>query len=170
MQRVAIVAKITIDDVALDDWKTGRPSMLTCFVSALLMRGFARDRVEVVIGERFLRHRGPDGNCSCDGVVSQCPQLALHAVQVPATSCSCAFLNDVPLPLVTVTHPSMSAALVVASDRQHVIGNPRETPREVRGFDTVSGAAVVLERPDERRCEKRLPAARGSGCDWSACL
>ncbi len=29
----------------------------------------------------------------------------------PATSCSDAFLNDVPLPLTTVTQPSMSAAL-----------------------------------------------------------
>jgi predicted protein tyrosine phosphatase len=69
----------------------------------------------------------------------------------PATSCSFAFLNAVPLSLVSVTQPLRSAALSSRADGQHVIGVPRQAAREIRRFDAMLRRAVVLHRPDQRR-------------------
>src|SRR4029453_18789350 len=107
MLRVAVVKRLTIDDVALLDRHAGRAEHAHLFRLAVVDRRLSSERVEVIVGERLLRH----GCRRALLVFGRCasilrPRTWRRGLGPPATSCSLAFLNDVPLPFVSVTQPS----------------------------------------------------------------
>ena len=152
MLRVAVVVRLAVDDVALQHGNGGTRQHAHLFGLVVVDCRLAAERVQVVVGERFLRHRRRSGAVGrphflerhrlhhlADPIELACDELELRVSEGSAAA-------------VDERHPAVEVGgLVVARHGQHVIGVPRQLAGEVRRLDAMAGGAAVVERPDESR-------------------
>ena len=150
---VAVVERLAVDDVALAHGEAGGAQHAHLLGLVVVDRRLRLERVEVVVGERLLRHRRAAG-----AATAPAGAVGLHAVERLAHAIELAG-DELQLRVaerraaaVGQRDPAVDVGrLVVARDGQHVVGVPRQLRRQIRRLDAMPRRAFVVERPDQRR-------------------
>ena len=151
MLSVVVVDRLAFDNVALLHRKRGRAEHAHLLGLGVVDRRLSRERVEVIVGERFLRHRGGRGpNLFPQGVpVHQHVQLLLDAIEVAGHELQRGVAERRPAAVSNGDPAVEVGSFVITRDSQHVVGVPRELTRQIRSFDAMTTRAFVVERPDQ---------------------
>ena len=157
MLRVVVVERLTVHDVALLNGEGRRAEHAHLLGLAVVDRRLSPERVEVIVGEGFLRHRRRGrGHVLAHRLGGHAPDDLADAVQIAGDELQRRVLER-RAAAVDHGHPAVDVGgLVVARDGQHVVRVPRQLAREVRGLDAVACAARVVERPDQRRARVEI--------------
>ena len=148
---VVIVEGLALDDIALQHRHAGARQHAHLLRLAVVDRRPAPERVEVVVGERLLRHAFLDRVGAARRRREPLPQLVPHAVQVAGDELQLRVPERRAAAVGERDPPVEIAKLVVARDGEHVVRVPRELRREVGRLDALLRRARVLKRPDQRR-------------------
>ena len=164
MLGVAVVEGLAVDDVALPDGEAGAAEHAHLLGLVVVDRRLPAERVEVVVGERLLRHRR-----GCRAIVPSAHSSATHAADHLAHAIEIAgdeLQRRVPerrAAAVGQRDPAVEVGrLVVARDGQHVVGVPRQLAGQIRRLDAMLASAPPLSSVQiSVGREYRLPGSSG---------
>ena len=164
MLGIPIVERLSIDHISLLNGNARSFEHADLLGLAAADRRLSSERVEVIVGERFLRHRRRCRRPIHAHLVRH--HLAHdfpHAVQLPGDELELRIAKRCAA-LIREGHPAVEiAGFVVSGDREDVIGVPRQFAGEIGRFNAMARGAAVLDRPDQRG-----PRIQRAGQFWKA--
>jgi hypothetical protein len=162
-----VVERLTLDDVALLNGEGRCPQHAHLLGFAVVDRRLSPERIEVIIGEGFLRHRRRGcGHVLAHRLGGHAPDDLADAVQIAGDELQRRVLER-RAAAVDHGHPPVDVGgLVVARDGQHVI----RVPESARRYEARRGgvAARVVERQIASGATQ-IPGSSGN-LMWSACM
>ena len=162
MACVVVVERLAVDNVSLEHRNAGAGQHAHLFRFAVGDGRAPSERVEVVVGERLLRHFFlGGGDIDARGHLHTLSDFPLHAIQIAGDELQLGILER-GAAAVGQRDPAIEiAGFVVARDGEHVVGVPGKLRRQIRRFNSLLCAAGVLQRPDQGRTAEQVSRQLG---------
>ncbi len=152
MLLVVIVEILTVNDEALLHRNAAAVEHAHLLGLGVVDRRLATERVQVVFGERLLRHwrRGQRIHFPPRLREPLVGDSLAHPIEIAGNELQLGIAKRRAAAVLERDPPIEIGALVVARDGEHVVGVPRQLAGKVRRLDPMRLRAAIGQRPDER--------------------